>query len=105
MKKSTWVLIILLLLDMLTTVYLLKYIPYTVEINPLLNQFENVVLAVIISHIIAILLVYSIDIKTRVVEGRSKIKLDIFMTLIILFYFSIVVFNFINIILAHYYII
>ena len=103
MKKYTIVLLILLFLDVITTIYLLEYVPNTMELNPLLSQFGNVVSAVIISHIFAALVVIALDIQSLRFKEKDRQKLDIFMTFVILFYVGVVSFNSINIVIGHIY--
>ena len=101
MKRLTVVLLVLLLLDVLTTFYLLEYIPNTMEINPLLNRFGNVILAVILTHIFAALIVVALDVHHSRLSGAEKRRLDFLMLLVIVFYTGVVTFNIINIVMGH----
>jgi hypothetical protein len=100
MKKISFIIVVLLILDVLTTVYLLEMVPGTTEINPILNYFGNVILAVIISHIFAIIIVYAVDLELKKYIGKKLKVLETFLSGIAVFYLLVVSLNMYNILVS-----
>ena len=97
MKKISIVLIVLLILDVLSTIYLLLRVPGAIEMNPILSYFGNVILAVIVSHIIAIFIIYAIDLKIRNYRDKKLRNALYMMRIVGVFYVLIVGMNVYNI--------
>jgi hypothetical protein len=92
-KRTSVLLSVLLILDVISTLVLLNLVPAAYEVNPLLNYFSNVELSVVLSHIFAIGVIYFMFSRLKKDTYESKRNGLLGLRITTFFYLIVVISN------------